>query len=99
MKTEKELEEEIEKLKPIMEREHTFIDDEDKKIDLARYKFYKLELQLKTLQERNAEVKQAIEELDWSQIEFEAEKGLDGCDTGHYHPNKKELLQKLGLGK
>ncbi len=50
------------------------------------------------VKERNAEVKQAIEELDWNQIEFEAEK-VDGCDTGHYFPNKKELLQKLGLEK
>ena len=49
------------------------------------------------VKKRNAEVKGIIKELDWSSIDFEEEIGLDGCGTGHFHPNKKQILQKLGL--
>ncbi len=49
--------------------------------------------------QRNTEVETVIEKLDWNEISFEEKIGLDGCGTGHFYPNKKELLQKLGLGE
>lgn len=41
------------------------------------------------------EIKKVIEELDWNGISFEEEIGLDGCGTGHFYPNKQELLTKI----
>ena len=42
------------------------------------------------------DVMEAIDELDWNDIEFEEDRGLDGCgDTGNYFPNKEQLKKEL----
>ncbi len=86
MKTKKELKEEIERIKGKFMNKHLGLNADD------GIKVKELETKLKTLQKRNAEVKQAIEnwifslELinDWRRFTSE---------------DYKELLQKLGLGK
>ncbi len=89
MKNEKELKEEIEKI-----RGSENFDDEDfyGTLDEIGNYVYLIELQsqLKTLQERNAEVKQVIKDLN--EVNFKGE--MEGkVILG----SKKELLQKLGL--
>ncbi len=100
MKTEKELKEEIKKYELI---EDTFESDG---VIYYKSKTYlkKLQAQLKILQERNAEVKQAIEEsfpTSWLDSRLK-----DLILKKEYTPNdieilvleiKEELLQKLGL--
>ncbi len=78
MKNEKELKKEIEKLEIYMTKNPFYENYLDNKLDC-------LKTQLKTLQERNAEVKQVIEEFEFLSIPP--------------YKVKKELLQKLGLGK
>ncbi len=100
METEKELKEEIEKL---IDDDNTIEDysetlkeiEENWGEDLQTGMFILLKVtKLKTLQERNVEVKQAIEEKFALLIyDFDEEK-----DIRMIEKREKELLQKLGLG-
>ena len=85
MKTEKELKEEIEEVKHIemLSKEG----EQNKRVRLAR-----LKAQLKTLKERNAEIKQAINEV------FFKERYTTYCGfEGWLREDIQTLLQKLGL--
>ena len=84
MKTEKELKKEIEELKKNAPR-----------TAVLGLMLIKLQTQLKTLKERNAEVKQAINELGVTRIN----KLLNPFGVLKEFIDKQKLLQKLGLGE
>ena len=83
MKTEKELKEEIEKIRNESEIGYTNEGLQMKDRDLVV-----LKKKLKTLQERNAEVKQVLEEFDFEPVWF---------DNINHDKIRKKLMQKLGL--
>lgn len=90
MKTEKELKEEIEELINI--DEDILVETDDNCVSIERGTALiksNLRSKLKTLQERNAEVKQAI-------IESKLHNTSD--ENRSYNLALKELLRKLGLG-
>ena len=108
MKTKKELKEEIGELVKMLDEEEgsvwaseneTYIEEQKKKLESSN-------IQLKTLQERNAEVKQAIEDIEiinekvgyGCNNEKEREMFRVGIKNGR-ETFKTELLQKLGLEK
>ncbi len=104
MKTEKELKEEIEKLidddntiedysETLKEIEETFKSKGD---DIQTGMFILIKVaKLKTLQERNTEVKQAIKKLEYEWVFEDQRNNL----VKHILSDLKELLQKLGLDR
>ncbi len=97
MKKEKKLKEEIERL--IKEAEKTKSENVIYKLQYKKGELFGFE---EGIQERNAEVKQAIEEFDFSKFAMVSVGETDMDFTGNAYVEEedliKELLQKLGLG-
>ena len=95
MKTEKELKEEIERIDNLKKD----MSDGCWLSSQIRINKIKAEAKLKTLQDRNAEVKQAIEK-DLHQLELAKTcKGVNKKEVNAQQYVLKKLLQELGLGK